>query len=107
MRKFLCLSLIGALVLTISCSSSEDRKARKEAEEAALEKSFVRACLEYGHLKNTPDYRQCVSSERRIKKAEITAQRALEEAEWADHNAMVDCTINGGSYGGGTCFGRN
>ena len=106
MRKIIGFVLLVSLTLSVSCSTREERQARRAAEAAALEQSFVRTCIGYGHEKDTAVFRQCLSSERRIYEAEEKAEKALKKAKKADRNAMIDCTINGGSYGGGVCLGR-
>jgi hypothetical protein len=118
-------TLVGCLVIGTMLSGCSTPKERAQARERARayeqqkiesrENGYKQACLEYGYAVGTPEFNQCVSSERRAHTAqkerqklaaamEKQAREAKRQAREAASDKDLQCIMDGGVPVGGTCM---
>tara|TARA_B100001093_G_scaffold465392_1_gene483010 strand:+ start:487 stop:828 length:342 start_codon:yes stop_codon:yes gene_type:complete len=113
-------------MFSVSCSTREEREARRAAEAKRLELQFNNACNGYGFEEGTAQFNQCMQLERRAHEQKKQIARVKKQAEWAEFEARQaaaradqatanarrtefnrsnSCLLSGGTYmGGGTCW---
>ena len=119
MQHLIRILLIGSLMFSVSCSTREEREARRAAEAKRLELQSNNACNGYGFEEGTAQFNQCMQLERRAHEQKKQIAKAKKQAAWAqfranqataqatrtEFNRSNSCMLSGGVYmGGGTCF---
>ena len=111
-------ALVGCLAIgTIlsGCSTQEERAQDQERTRAyeqrkieSRENGYKQACLEYGYAVGTPEFNQCVSSERRAYTAKKERQKLAaamkEQARKAASDKDFECIMDGKVSIGGICM---
>jgi chromosome segregation ATPase len=87
MRRIIGFVLLVSLTLSVSCSTREERQARRAAEAAALEQSFIRTCLNYGFEEGNAQFNQCLASEERSYRQDQEIEQAKKQARRAEFEA--------------------
>ena len=114
-------TVISVFVLS-GCSTpqerAEERQRAYELEQQMIqqrEDGYKSTCASYGYKVGTPQFNQCVATERRQYEAEQRDQQAARErkaletkmtrqAEKDNRRRRMDCTMSGGVYTRGMCL---